>query len=94
MRISNVGNDALNFTRVAITAGNKADFAIDPDTTSCNFTVSLYSGHTCVIGFIFKPTAVGARAATLTLLEDTADTIHRIQLSGTAVAPAAPSQPK
>jgi hypothetical protein len=88
VRISNVGNDTLNFTRVAITSGNKSDFSIDPDTTSCNFTVPLYSGHTCVIGFIFKPTAVGARAATLTLLEDTADAIHRIQLSGTGAAAA------
>ena len=86
VRISNVGNDTLNFTRVAITSGNKTDFAIDPNTTSCNFTVPLYSGHTCVIGFIFTPTAVGARTATLTMLEDTADTIHRIQLSGTRAA--------
>ena len=89
VRISNVGNDTLNFTRVAITSGNKADFAIDPNTTSCNFTLPLYSGHTCVIGFIFTPTAVGARAATLTMLEDTANSIHRIQLSGTGTAKAA-----
>lgn len=91
VRISNVGNDTLNFTRVAITSGNKADFSIDPDTTSCNFTVPLYSGHTCVIGIIFKPTAVGARAATVTMLEDTPNGIHRIQLSGTGAAAAKPA---
>jgi hypothetical protein len=86
VRISNVGNDTLNFTRVAITSGNKADFTIDPDTTSCNFTAPLLSGHTCVIGIIFKPTAVGARAAIVTMLEDTPNGIHRIQLTGTGTA--------
>ncbi len=87
--VSNVGNDGLNFTNEAFTSGNTGDFAIDPKTTSCNFTVTLRSGENCLIGIIFTPTATGARSAVLTLLDDTVNGSNAIELSGTGVTSAA-----
>jgi phage protein U len=80
--VSNVGNDTLNFTHAGLSAGNTGDFIIDANTTSCNFTAPLYSGENCLIGVIFKPTATGSRAATLTLLDNTATGSNIIELSG------------
>ncbi len=86
--VSNVGNSDLNFTRVAFTSGNTGDFAIDPNTTSCNFARPLQSGRNCFIGIVFTPAAVGARSAILTLLDDTVTGSNVIQLNGTSALPA------
>ena len=83
--LSNVGNDTLNFTHAAISSGNTGDFAIDPNTTTCNFTGSLLSGHTCNVGFIFTPAATGARSAVLTIADDTVSGTQTVQLAGTGV---------
>jgi hypothetical protein len=85
--VSNVGNDALNITSAAFAEGDIADFAIDPITTSCNFTKPLLSGQNCRIGVIFTPTATGMRSALLGLSDNTADGGNGIEVSGTAVAP-------
>ena len=86
--VSNVGNEDLNFTHVAFTSGNTADFAIDPNTTSCNFTVPLSRGRNCRVGIIFTPAATGTRSAVLTLLDDTVTGSNMIQLSGLSLMPA------
>ena len=85
---SNVGNSDLNFTRVAFTSGNTGDFAIDPNTTSCNFARPLQSGRNCFIGIVFTPAAVGARSAILTLLDGPVTGSNVIQLNGTSALPA------
>jgi large repetitive protein len=87
--VSNVGNAALNLTRIAVTSGNSADFVIDPNTTSCNITLPLASGENCQIGVIFTPTDSGARSAVITLLDNTVDNGNTIEVSGTGIAPAA-----
>jgi sugar lactone lactonase YvrE len=84
--LSNTGNDTLNFTHVAITSGNTGDFAIDPNTTSCNFTLPLVSGKSCTIGVIFTPLASGTRTATLTVLDDTVTGSNIVQLTGSGAA--------
>jgi hypothetical protein len=81
--VSNVGNDTLNISHMAINGGNAGDFVIDPNSTSCLTTVPLYSGHSCMIGVIFTPVASGARSATLTVVDDTVATINTILLTGT-----------
>jgi hypothetical protein len=86
--VSNVGNEDLNFTHVAFTSGNTGDFAIHPNTTTCNFTVPLSSGHNCLVGVIFTPTVTGTRSAVLTLLDDTVTGSNAIQLNGTSLMPA------
>ena len=80
--VSNVGNDTLNFTHVGLSSGATSDFAIDPNTTSCNFTVPLDSGNSCNIGFIFTPTAVGTRSAVVSLLDDSVSGLQTINLVG------------
>ena len=88
--ITNTGNEAMTLTNVAITGANATDFKVDNTTTTCILTsgASLYSGQTCRIGVIFTPAAVGARAATLTLLDNTVNGADSVTLSGTAVLPA------
>ena len=80
--VSNVGNAALNITHVAFTGGFTSDFAIDANTTSCNFTVPLPSGQSCNVGIIFTPSGPGSRYATLSLLDDTANGDDLIQVYG------------
>jgi sugar lactone lactonase YvrE len=88
--LSNVGNAALDFTHEAFTSGNTGDFAIDPNTTGCNFAVPLPSGQNCLIGVIFTPGAVGNRSAVLTLLDNTVSGSNTIVLTGAGAPPALP----
>jgi hypothetical protein len=81
--ISNVGNETLNFTHAGFSSGNTADFAMDPNTTSCVFTQPLVYGQSCTVGFIFTPAAAGSRTALMTLADNTVDGTHLIQLTGT-----------
>ena len=86
--ISNVGNDTLNFTHTGFSSGTTGDYAVDPNTTSCNFTQPLLSGHSCSVGFIFTPTTTGSRDATFSILDDTIEGTDIIQLTGTGATPA------
>ena len=90
VNVANTGNGTLTFVNHTISGTNAADFSIDLNTTTCNFAAGnyLYSGYTCQIGVIFKPAALGAATATLTLLDNTANGTNRINLTGTGVAPA------
>jgi hypothetical protein len=83
VQLANTGNSELDFTHVGFSSGNTTDFAIDPNTTSCNFTVPLQAGRSCKIGFIFTPSATGARSAVLSITDDTIAGVNTIQLSGT-----------
>jgi sugar lactone lactonase YvrE len=85
--ISNTGNDELDFTHEGFVTGNAGDFAMDPNTTSCNFTQPLYSGQNCLVGIIFTPTASGTRTSQLRLLSNTASGTNYITVTGTAAAP-------
>jgi hypothetical protein len=91
VRVSNTGNDSMTLTNVNITGANKGDFKIDDTTTTCILTqgAELYSGQSCRIGVIFTPAAVGARAATLTLLDNTSNGADSVTLTGSGVLPAA-----
>jgi hypothetical protein len=85
--VTNTGNSTMTLTNVAITGANAADFKVDNTTTTCMLTAGayLYSGATCRIGVIFTPAAAGARAATLTLLDNTVNGADSVTLSGTGV---------
>ena len=86
--VSNVGNDALNFIHESFFGSNPGDFAIDPNTTSCNFAAPLNSGQSCLVGIIFKPSAAGARSASLKFLDNTVSGSNFINLSGTGTTAA------
>jgi hypothetical protein len=87
--VTNTGNSAMTLVNVAIAGTNPADFKIDSTSTNCNLTTgaSLYSGQSCNIGIIFTPAAVGARKATLTLLDNTITGADSVTLTGTGVLP-------
>jgi hypothetical protein len=87
--VTNTGNSAMTLANVAITGTNPADFKIDSTTTNCVLTAGavLSSGQTCNIGVIFTPAAVGARKATLTLLDNTISGADSVTLAGTGVLP-------
>jgi len=84
--VSNTGNSSLTITNAVFTGANATDFAIDPNTTSCLLTPgsTLYSGQTCKIGILFKPTAGGYRNANLVLLDNTVTNSNTVQLSAIA----------
>ena len=86
MTVSNTGNSALTITNAVLTGTNPTDFAIDPNTTSCLLTPgsTLYSGQTCKIDILFKPSAGGYRYANLVLLDNTVTNSNTVQLVGTA----------
>jgi Bacterial Ig-like domain (group 3) len=85
--VSNTGNSAMTLTNAEIIGANKGDFKIDSTTTTCILTqgTELNSGQTCRIGVIFTPAVVGARTATLTLLDNTANGADSVTLTGTGV---------
>jgi hypothetical protein len=82
--VTDTGSAPLNLYKATFTAGNVADFTLDPVTTNCSFTVALYPGQTCKIGVIFKPTVAGNRSAVITLTDDTLNANDIIQVSGVA----------
>jgi len=90
VNVANTGNATLNFVRDTITGSNPGDFSVDLNTTNCSFTAGNYlsAGQSCQIGVIFKPAAVGARSATINLVDNTVNGGNKINLSGTGVAAA------
>ncbi len=86
--VANTGNAALTMTKAVITGTNAGDFTVDPNTTSCILTAgaTLNAGQSCKVGIVFKPAAVGARAANLVLLDNTVTNSNTVQLSGTGSA--------
>jgi hypothetical protein len=87
MVVTNTGNNAMVLTGTNITGTNAANFKIDNLTTSCLLTAgaTLAVGQTCKIGVIFTPSVIGARTATLTLLDNTVSGADTVMLSGTGV---------
>src|SRR6202020_2905768 len=80
--VSNTGNSTLILTNAAITGTNAGDFKIDPASTSCQLAANstLTSGQSCKIGFIFTPSAAGARIASLVLADNSVTNSNIIQL--------------
>ncbi len=92
VQLTNTGNDDLIVANQSLSVTSPGDFAIDPMTTTCNWTAPLKSGRSCQLGFLFKPTAPGVRTATVTLADNTASFQNTINLSGLALAsPATPA---
>ncbi len=73
-----------------LTGANPGDFAIDPSTTTCVLSAgaTVAAGHSCKVGVLFKPTAAGARTATLQLTDNTVNGINQILLDGAGTLPA------
>ncbi len=87
--VANTGNSAMTLTRAYITGTNAGDFAIDPNTTSCNLTANatLTQGESCKVGIIFTPAAAGFRTASLIFLDNTVTNMNTVGLAGTGTLP-------
>jgi hypothetical protein len=81
--LTNSGTIALTISSIAVTAPNAGDFS---QTSNCG--VSLAAGANCSISLTFKPTILGLRSASLTIIDDAAGAPHSATLSGIGLAPA------
>ncbi len=76
--LKNSGKATLTITSIAITGTNSGDF---PETTTC--TSSLAAGAACIIKVQFKPSATGARSASVSITDNAAGSPQQVPLSGT-----------
>ncbi len=76
--LKNSGKATLSGISIAITGANVSDF---PETTTC--TTSLAAGATCLIKVQFKPAAVGARSASVSITDNATGSPQQVPLSGT-----------
>ncbi len=76
--LKNSGNASLTITAIALTGTNSGDFL---ETTTC--TSSLAAGASCTIKVQFKPSAIGARRAAVSITDNAAGNPQQVPLSGT-----------
>jgi hypothetical protein len=83
--IANTGNAPLVLGTLAIGGTNAGDYALSANTCS---GASVPVAGSCTVGVTFTPSAIGARAATITFTSNAAGSPHSIPLSGTGLSPA------
>jgi len=79
--LTDSGTDTLKFSSIAVTGTNATDFK---QTNTCG--TSIVAAASCTISVTFDPTAVGSRAATLSITDNAgnvAGTIQTAALAGT-----------
>jgi hypothetical protein len=76
--LTNSGTASLTITSVALNGTNPGDFA---QTNNC--PASLAANASCTVSVTFKPTISGSRTATLTFLDNAANSPQTVALSGT-----------
>jgi cytochrome c553 len=79
--LSNTGNAALNIGTIAIGGAAAGDFSLAGGT--CANGAAIAAGASCTVQASFKPTAAGARAASLTISHNAAGGSSSVALSGT-----------
>lgn len=82
--LTNTGTAALASISISITGANSGDFS---QTNNCG--ASLTVSAMCSIAVTFKPTATGARSASVSISDDAANSPQTVALTGTGVAPVA-----
>ena len=81
--LKNTGTGALTIGSIA---SSTTDFA---QTNACG--ASLGAGLSCSISVTFKPAALGAKTGSITISDNAAGSPHRVTLTGTGIAAAAPA---
>ncbi len=76
--LKNSGKATLTITAITITGTNSGDF---PETSTCGS--SLAAGAACIIKVQFKPSATGARSASVSITDNAAGSPQQVPLSGT-----------
>ncbi len=79
--IANTGNQVVTISSLALAGTNAGDFA---ETNNCG--ASLAVSATCSISVTFKPTATGARTASITITDNATGSPQTVSLAGTGQA--------
>ena len=79
---TNSGTAALQIAGIALGGANPRQFVL-----GYNCPISLNAGASCSFTVFFKPRALGAKNATVTMVDNAAGSPHSVVLTGTAVQP-------
>jgi len=82
--LSNTGNAALNIGTISIGGAAAGDFSVAGGT--CTNGLAVAAGASCTVQASFKPTAAGARAASLVITHNATGGSSSVALSGTGNA--------
>lgn len=94
VQVTNTGNSPLLTLRAAFTGVNASEFTRFTLGVLNNCTLRLNPGLSCNIAVRFRPTATGARSATMNVLSnDPSNPSVPVALSGTGIQPAASISP-
>ncbi len=80
--LTNLGKTPLRIESLSLWGTNARDFAIQPSST-CVAESSVAGAGTCTINLTFKPTAAGARSATLVINDSDPSSPQTVSLIGT-----------
>lgn len=78
LTLTNVGTATLNIASISITGTNAGDFS---QSGTCGSTLA--ASLSCTMNVIFAPTAIGARAASVSIADDASGSPHTAGLTGT-----------
>jgi Tol biopolymer transport system component len=79
--LTNVGSAGMHITAISVQGSNPGDF---PGLTqNCLGLSNIAPGQSCTAGTTFRPTAIGTRTATLTIVDTAPRSPHRVTLTGT-----------
>ncbi len=84
--LTNSGNAALTITSITIAGANASDFT---ETNTC--PASLTANANCTISVTFKPTATGARSASVSIIDNATGSPQSVSLTGTGAPANAPT---
>ncbi len=80
--LSNSGTAALNISSILLGGANAADFSIS---TSCQSVLAAKAS--CSTSLVFSPTGAGSRTASLTFVDNLANSPQTVMIAGTGAAP-------
>lgn len=85
VQVSNTGNGPLVITHVGFSGFDPNDFQASGSCVGAGGSgVSVAAGSNCTVNVAFVPTAVGSRAASLSVTDNTANSPQQIPVAGTA----------
>jgi hypothetical protein len=90
--LTNLGDTPLRIASLSLTGTDAGDFAIQSNST-CGAGSSVAGAGRCTINLAFKPTATGARSATLVISDSDPSSPQTVSLSGTGTKLTLPGAP-
>jgi hypothetical protein len=88
VKLRNEGSVALHISSIRISGTNPTDFNLTSSNAPCpTGTAPLAPGMDCALVADFAPQSRGAKSASITIVDDAADSPETVPLSGTGTAP-------